>query len=68
MNYLRAIRLADNIFDELDRVCEGWLGVAGFKEVDSRDLLSFDLYHSIGVARDEFVYESEGGDAALVRN
>lgn len=68
MNYLRAIRLADNIFDELDRIGEQWLGVAGFKEVDSRDLLSFDLYYSIGVARDEFVYESEGGDAALVRN
>ena len=65
MRFSRAIRLADDIDAELDRITDLRFCGDQFKEIDSHDLLIFELCESVGVARDEFVYQQEGGDALV---
>ena len=65
MCFSRAIRLADDIDAELDRITDLRFGCDQFKPLDSHDLLIFELCDSVGVARDEFVYQQEGGDALV---
>ena len=65
MCFSRAIRLADDIDAELDRITDLRFGCDQFKPLDSHDLLIFELRDSVGIARDEFVFEQEGGDALV---
>ena len=65
MCFSRAIRLADDIDAELDRITDLRFGGGQLKPLDSRDLLIFELCDSVGIARDEFVFEQEGGDALV---
>ena len=65
MCFCRAIRLADDISAELDRITDLRFAGEQFKEIDCRDLLAFELCESVGIARDGFVYQQEGGDALV---
>ena len=65
MCFSRAIRLADDIAAELDRITDLRFCGDQFKPLDSHDLLIFELSRSVGIARDEFVYQQEGGDALV---
>ena len=65
MCFSRAIRLADDIDAELDRITDLRFGCGQLKPLDSHDLLIFELCRSVGIARDEFVFGQEGGDALV---
>ena len=65
MCFSRAIRLADDIDAELDRITDLRFCGEQFKPLDSHDLLIFELCLLIAEMRDEFVYQQEGGDALV---